>query len=396
MPTIDEILSRTSHQLEKDAKELARRVIEIMNQADRFPEWMQASPVFEAAVEMTAESIIAEQRLLRGGELPEELPAADLALVDEAVENSSPVSMILDGYRAGQTVQVSACREVLDSTGTEAQLAREVVERAQAFMFAYAGRMTEMVTEVYLDARQRRLRTQDHLRQSTVRALLDGEEPGDNPLDYPAAGHHIAVVTEGRERLETLEQLAKDLDARVLVFDRFADPWWAWLGRSGAFDHQADSIIIERLARPSRAGVSSIGTSYAGFREGHRQALVAFKVSQSEGRGVTFAEIAAEDLACRDRAAARRFCSEKLSFLAASSARSQRLRDTLLAYFAAGHNNRAAAASLGVHHQTVASRLAAVESHLGATIADLRLDLELALRLERFLAATDDPDGTVD
>ncbi len=393
MPTIDEILSRASHQLEQDASELARQVIEIMTQADRFPEWMRASPVFEAAVEMTAESIIAEQRLLRGGGLPDELPAADLALVEEAVENSSPVALILDGYRAGQTVQLSACRELVRAVGVEPQLAEEVIERAQAFMFAYAGRMTEMVTEAYLDARQRSLRTQENLRQGTVRALLDGEKPASTPLDYPATGNHIAVVAEGQRGLDTLEQLAKELDARVLVFDRFADPWWAWLGRSGGFDLQAPARVAEGLSAPSGCGVGSVGISFEGFRESHRQALVAFKVARYQGRGVPYPEIVAEDLACRDRDAARRFSRDRLRFFGDPSARSERLRETLHAFFAAGHNNRAAAASLGVHHQTVASRLATVESLLGATIAELRLELELALRLEQFLLATEDLDG---
>lgn len=389
MRTTDEIVQRCSREIERRGSELASGLIEMMTRAGRFPDWMQASPVLEATHSLTAESIVAEQRLLRRDELPDELPAADSALVEEAVNNASPVAMMIDGYRAGNRVQSAAWQQAVDEKNLDPELARAVIERAENFMFAYAGRMTELVTEAYVEGRQRRLRTTDHLRQSTVRALLDGERPTDNPLDYPAAGEHIAVVAGGEAELEEFNRLAARLDAKPLVLDAYSFPWWGWLGRSGRFDGAPLAPILKAFSELGHAGISSVEPSYEGFRESHRQALAAFAVSRARGRPVRFDEIAAEDLACRDREAARSFVEARLGCLADSSARADRLRETLLAYFASGHNNRAAAAQLGVHHQTVAQRLASVEADLGAPITELRLDLELALRAERFLEATE-------
>lgn len=52
-------------------------------------------------------------------------------------------------------------------------------------------------------------------------------------------------------------------------------------------------------------------------------------------------------------------------------------------YFESSHNVAATAAALGVHHQTVANRVRAVEETLGAPVASRRAELELALRLRR-------------
>ena len=65
--------------------------------------------------------------------------------------------------------------------------------------------------------------------------------------------------------------------------------------------------------------------------------------------------------------------------------RSERLRQTLRAWFAAGHNATAAAAALGVHEQTVAQRLRTVEERTGHPVAARRAELETALRLRDLL-----------
>lgn len=56
-------------------------------------------------------------------------------------------------------------------------------------------------------------------------------------------------------------------------------------------------------------------------------------------------------------------------------------RQTLRAWFAVGHN----AAALGVHEQTVAQRLRAVEERTGRPVASRRAELETALRLRDLL-----------
>ena len=101
---------------------------------------------------------------------------------------------------------------------------------------------------------------------------------------------------------------------------------------------------------------------------------------------VRYADVALEVLASTDPAAAGAFVERELAGLDAADPRSERLRDTLGAYFSAGHNAAAAASELGVHEQTVAARLHAVEERIGRPVGARRAELETALRLRRYLA----------
>lgn len=81
--------------------------------------------------------------------------------------------------------------------------------------------------------------------------------------------------------------------------------------------------------------------------------------------------------------------ARELSGLDGDDTRAARLRETLQAWFAAGHNATAAAAALGVHEQTVAQRLRTVEERTGRPVAARRAELETALRLRNLLGTTE-------
>jgi DNA-binding PucR family transcriptional regulator len=61
---------------------------------------------------------------------------------------------------------------------------------------------------------------------------------------------------------------------------------------------------------------------------------------------------------------------------------------TLRAYFDAARNVSSAAAALGVHRRTVASRLVAIEERLGRSVDEVGTELEVALRLDRMEEAS--------
>jgi DNA-binding PucR family transcriptional regulator len=98
-----------------------------------------------------------------------------------------------------------------------------------------------------------------------------------------------------------------------------------------------------------------------------------------------YGEVALEALAAGDPDEARAFVVRELRGLEGDDARARRLRETLRAWFAAGQNAAATAAALGVHEQTVAARLRAVEERTGAPPAARRAELETALRLREYL-----------
>jgi DNA-binding PucR family transcriptional regulator len=63
------------------------------------------------------------------------------------------------------------------------------------------------------------------------------------------------------------------------------------------------------------------------------------------------------------------------------------LRGTLRAYFAAAHNVKASAATLGVDRSTVRRRVRTIEEGLGCSLQARQAELEVAMRLEELLAA---------
>lgn len=62
------------------------------------------------------------------------------------------------------------------------------------------------------------------------------------------------------------------------------------------------------------------------------------------------------------------------------------IRETLSAYFKAGHNASAAGSALGIDRRTIHQRLRWIEGVLGVQIPDVSAELDIALRLERLLA----------
>ena len=98
-----------------------------------------------------------------------------------------------------------------------------------------------------------------------------------------------------------------------------------------------------------------------------------------------YADVAIEALASSNRQEARSFIAHELRGIDDGSTASMRIRETILAYFAAEQNAASAAAALGIHQQTVANRLRAAEERLGHPVVSRRVELETALRLRACL-----------
>jgi DNA-binding PucR family transcriptional regulator len=135
-------------------------------------------------------------------------------------------------------------------------------------------------------------------------------------------------------------------------------------------------------------GLAAFGE--VGFRATNRQALRARAVSRNPTIAVVhYADVAVEALASNNLPDARAFVAHELRGIDDNSPTSQRLRETITAYFAAEHNAASAAATLGVHQQTVANRLRVAEERVGHPVGARRVELETALRLRSLLNDVD-------
>lgn len=87
----------------------------------------------------------------------------------------------------------------------------------------------------------------------------------------------------------------------------------------------------------------------------------------------------------RDTPRARIYVEKTLGLLAAQSAESARLCETVEAWMNFG-SHIAAAEYLGIHEQTVRNRLARAETLLGTNLRQNRTEIEVALRLRHVLS----------
>ena len=349
--------------------------------ADR-PELVQANRDFER------DSILAELWCLAdGARMPAELPAADAALTRMSAQLGAPLQFLLWGYRNGHRVQWEGWLDLVERLpGGPAERRRALLDEGARFFFAYVDRMSDLVTEAYTQERERTLRGLEQRRVRTVARLLGGEDAEASELDYDVDGAHLGAILWGQDGPGVAHALAAALDRRALVVAVDRGLWWAWVG--GA--RPLGDALATRLAGwtpPDGTAVALGGEAAgrAGFRATHRQAGAAHRAGQLAGAPLTaFDDVALEALGAADPEAARAFVARELAGLDGDDGRSAALRDTLRAWFAHGHNAAATAAALGVHEQTVAQRLRAVEQRTGRAPAARRAELEMALRLRDY------------
>lgn len=335
-------------------------------------------------------SIGAELRaLVDGATLPDACPPIDAEGARVAARAGVPLSILVYLYRLGHSAQWEAWFELVEESGADAAERAELVRRGSRFFFAYADRLSAFVTEEYTQERDRLLRSQEQRRVHLVRELLAARDVDRTLLGYDVEQHHIGLVVWGEEAARAVRELAAVLDRNALLVDVVEQTWWAWLGGPAPLGERAIEVL-RRPRMPAGVGVA-IGNDargLAGFRRTHEQAVAAQKAASRTGAAaVSYDDVALETLALHDQPRAREFVERELAGLDADDARSVRLRETLGAYFASGHNAATAAAAIGMHEQTVAQRLRAVERRTGRPVAARRAELEVALRLRRYFDA---------
>jgi PucR C-terminal helix-turn-helix domain/GGDEF-like domain len=339
----------------------------------------------EALSEGARPSILAELVAMQEeAALPDGCPAVDAEGARLAARFGVPIDLAIWIYRVGHSVQWEGWFRLVERHEGHAEARRALLEAGSRFFFAYADRMSRWATEEYMAERDRMLRGREQRRVNLVRELLAGQNMDAGGLDYDLSLHHLGAIAWGPEAADSARALAKSLDRRLLIVGAADETWWAWLGGRSSLSERGRTTL--RRWRPPHGTWFAFGEEAAGregFRSTHEEALAAHHIASAEEPLVThYEDVALEVLAGQDPERARAFVSRELRGIDGEDVRSRRLRETLRAYFAAHQNAAAAAAALGIHEQTVAQRLRAVEERTGRNVAARRTELETALRLD--------------
>jgi hypothetical protein len=354
------------------------------------PEWLERPELSERGQAFARESILAELAALQNdASLPDACPAVDAEAAKQAARLGAPLSSLLSGYRAGHAAQWAVWFDLVEQHAATADERRALLERGSRFFFAYADLLSRFVSEEHSRERDRIIRSHEQRRVNLVRELLNDADVDARILEYDVEHYHIGTIVWGPEAADAARDLAKQLNRRLLLVGVIDETWWAWLGSSHALDDRSFNALGHFEPPPeTRLALGAEGSGIEGFRRTHRQAVTAQRAALDTGAPVTrYEDIALEALAAQDEDEAREFIRRELRGLDGDDLRSRRLRETLRAYFSAGQNAAATAAALGLHEQTVAQRLRAVEERIGRPVPSRRAELETALRLRRYLSS---------
>jgi DNA-binding PucR family transcriptional regulator len=388
---VEELLGRVANRFEAGLAPLADQIVARMR--EEIPEFDSAdSPeLWDTARRVTMQSRGSQARHVRQGRAePEVLNEADAEAVHVSVHAGYSVGSVLHAFRIGHDVSIEAWLEavdqVSDSEEDRSACTRAVVRSA----IAYDDRLARLLEQEYDAERNRVLGSSDQARLRLMRDLVDGVTDRAPALEYDLSLEHIGLVAWGDSADTVLQSLARTLDARLVSAPTPAGFRWAWLGSRSFAPGALEALTRSTPKNGISLAIGQPGAGIEGFRRTHRQAGAAHVVATRKPRPLTlYQDVAVEALALRDESAAREFVSGILTGIGGEDRRSQQLRATLRAYFQSEQNASATAAALGVHDATIARHLTEVEDRIGGRVNNRRVELELALRLNSLLRATD-------
>ncbi|MDX6697886.1 MAG: hypothetical protein QOE65_1283 [Solirubrobacteraceae bacterium] len=382
-----ERLERVAAVLRADADHLAA---EMGERAARWsPEWVTERPELgPVAFRVARAGFEAGLGALSDGRMPDACPEPDREFARVAAQLGVPVHTVLETYNLAHGVLWEAWFAAVERLEPDAAARGPLLQVASRFFFDYFMVVSQQVVERYGREREAALRS-GRRRLHMVRDILEGGDGEPELAGYDLEASHLGLVAWGDGAAEAAEALAEAAGRRLLLVETTEGIHWGWLGGARPLDARARRALAR--FEPPRAARLALGVEAAGrdgFRRTHADARVAQRGAWKADRRVTFFDaVALEALAGADEPAAQRFVERELRGVDGNDARSRRLRDTLSAYFSHGSNAAATAKALGVHEQTVAHRLTAVERSTGRPVVERRAELETALRLRRYLSS---------
>lgn len=375
--------------LDHDVEEMADALVARFE--EEIPDWSTGRPELREPIRrLTRDSIHAEVASLRDGHLPEELPPADAEFARESARIGAPVGNLSWGFRTGHALQWQHWMDLVERHERDPVRRRELLERGSAFFFAYADRMIRMVSDEYARERELLLRSSEQRRFHLVRELLDGAQLDSSSLGYDLSAWHVGMVVWGAHAGDTAHRLAHVHGRRFLAVGVVEDTYWGWLGLGHQPQDNEVASLLGGQGDGARVAVGGPHQGPAGFRRSHFEARDAHRAALGEGEALTrYEDVALIVLVARDDEAARAFVAHELRGLDGDDTRARRLRETLAAYLAYRFNAAATAQALGVHQQTVANRIRAIEERTGHSVASRHAELSTALRVRTLLRSGD-------
>jgi hypothetical protein len=321
-----------------------------------------------------------------GDTFSQRIPSATIAQARLAARQGVPLDAVLRRYHAGNAKLIDLIIAEIERSALASR--PDTLRRILAVQATLLDRLTADIATEYMREADDGVRASDQFRAQRVARLLSGASRDTSGLDYRFDdAWHLCVVAMGAGAQQAVEDLAARLDRQLLVVSRGDEVVVAWLG--GPWPLNSGEV---EAASPDTLGISFTlgepGAGLEGWRLSHRQAHAAHRVALLAPVPLTrYADVALLAAWVLDHELAQSFIDIYLAPLSEGRDGGAHARDTLLAYFAAGHQIAAAAARLGVDRGTLRKRLTAIEERLGYALHTRQPELEIAMRLAALYGA---------
>lgn len=313
------------------------------------------------------------------GREPEPIPRAVRVQARRAVHVGLPLDTILRRYAAGDrlitefvideadTLPLSALLQILHDHG------------------AHVDHLMAMTANEFMREAERVKQSPTQRLGEGVRKLLAGEAAPTHELNYDFAGWHVGLLATGNGAEHAVTSLARVLRHDVLVVppdeESESETVWAWLGGRQA-------PVLDEMIEAWPAGLGlALGEprrGLDGWRQTHREAQAAYQVlSRGSQDLVRSRDVLLAAAVLQSETIATALTETYLAPLEGRGDTGAVLRKTLRAYFSAGQNAATTAAALEVNRHTVERRIRSVEEKIGQLLDDCRVQLEVALEIER-------------
>jgi DNA-binding PucR family transcriptional regulator len=380
-----------------DVAALSAHLTEVML-AEVYSDVVEPDLLRPLLTQATVEKLTGLAGLIAGTLTLDELHApAALAFAAEVGRQGIPEQNLERSYRVGTEALWDEWMVVVErhceQTGEPLV---DLVRASIPIIFGFVDRTLFASLAAYHEAVAARRQTREYRRARLVSQLLDGTlvDPGietERFIGYRLGQHHLAGVLDAGDRAED-QRLIGGLKAagnasELLVLDHGSAPTAFWLGLRGPLSQATRNALHARAAASGRRiAFGEAMPDLAGFRAstagGRDAARIQAMLADNAPQVVWAEEVLIEMLALGSPDGARALVDRVLGLALEGGLLTARVRETLEAWLVTG-SYVSAAATLGLHEQTVRQRLRRLEEALGRSLHDRRTELHVALRLSQ-------------
>jgi hypothetical protein len=319
-----------------------------------------------------------------------ETPLEARVFYERLAEHEDGLVAVLRTYRLGMAELWQIWAAHVSTAVNDSDVTYAILAAGTAGFNAYQDRMAEESAAHWRETRSRKRAGLDRSPADFVREALAGGRAEDlAQLGYDVQAEHLAIALPAGRDEDLASALATRIRGRlglatVLLTHEAAQVVWVAMADAAVHEEHVGGLVAPGIA----AGISNRNPGAAGFRTSHREAVDALRLGVLGGRDAITRhdDIALVAALSADPERARALIRRELGPLLGDREMSQRLRETLRAYFAEGESHVRAAHRLGVHEKTVTYRVRQAEELLGRRIAERRVELESALLLHEALS----------